>query len=107
MVPGLGWSGEGKAGGEISRTVNHDSHSWHPAKLEGNPRWAPNDIFRNDLLRILRDALLMWKVGDRALRRRGRTSHFNNNNINSNNSNINNNLLSTYYMPALYVRYLI
>lgn len=49
----MGWSGEGRAGGEISRSVNHDLHSWHPAKLEGKPGWAPNDLFRNDLLRNL------------------------------------------------------
>ena len=43
----------------------------------------------------------MWKVGDRALRRRGRTAHFNNNNsIYNHNSIKSNKLLSTYYMPA-------
>lgn len=50
MVLGVGWSGEGRAGREISRT-GRDSQSRHPAKVEGQPRWALNDIFRNDLLR--------------------------------------------------------
>ena len=32
---GVGWNGEGGAGGGISRTVNHDSRSWHSVKPEG------------------------------------------------------------------------